>query len=725
MTSLVQAIRAHVPLACSEPLDLLAASRDLWSRDTLRLARGDVPSRPTAVCWPESPDQVLDLLRWATSRGVSIVPYGGGSGVCGGATGREDTVVVDLKRMRAIRQVNAEQATVEVEPGIVGQILEDRLQERGLTLGHSPSSIWCSTVGGWAATRSAGQFSSYFGKFEDMVLGLTVATPAGEVATGVWAPPGSEDLQPCILGSEGTLGVITRLLVRVAPVPERRWYRGYAFGTQRDALQVMRDLMQAELWPSVLRLYDAVDTRVGGRLGAPRERRGGELLRGLLGRMESIDAVRKRELMLPTGLFGLLNQAADRLGSRVLLIAGWEGRDDILEARVQAGRLILAAGEDLGAAPGEDWLAHRHDVSYKLSPVFCRGGFADTMEVAAPWSRLESLYRSVRAALSEHAVVMAHFSHAYPEGCSIYFSFVGTGSVDRYDRAWTAALEAARAAGGTITHHHGVGALKAKAATTEVGHAIRVYRSRKERLDPGGILNPGRLFTNTPPFDQGPPPPVGQGPVFLLDRASTLASVDPWAAPEALQMGLAALGFRMRLPPDRPLAPWLRAWSPLVHERHEIPFFGIQARFADGAAATLGLAPRSAAGPDLRWGLLVDAKPEMVQVPVAPLDRSEVQLRVDTPDPAQEARLLLQSGLRPHAISCTETVVTLTFCGPSALALGTAVKREAASRGRLVEEVPLEAPSAVKPDYRIDANGVHGATSHHRLAEVDSEAAHG
>jgi alkyldihydroxyacetonephosphate synthase len=624
MSKLLDAVRRHVPLASVDPLDLLAAGRDLWPRDTLALAQGQPPSLPELVCWPEDPGQVAALLTWAQREGVPLVPYGAGSGVCGGAAGRPGSVVVDLKRMRRVVSLDRERGLVTAEPGLLGQHLEDWLESRGWATRHSPSSIWCSSVGGWAAARSAGQFSSLYGKFEDMVLGLEVATPAGWRCTGMHTARGEEDLGPLFMGSEGTLGIITQATMRVVPLPAHRWLRGYAFPSLESAWEAMRAVMQADLRPAVVRLYCPVDTRIGGRLGkkdGDRER--GRLSR-LLGRagglafsaLEELDAFKKRELSTALALPRLLNRVAGGLGREVMLIIGWEGATEQVESQVREALPLLGAGRDLGAEPGEHWYAHRHAVSYKLAPIFERGAFADTMEVATTWSRLGGLYRAVRDALARHTAVMAHFSHAYPEGCSIYFSFAGTGDLERYDTTWSEALEAARRAGGTVTHHHGVGELKAKAAARELGNALRVYHRRKAELDPGGIMNPGRLFDALPPPTQGPPCPTAGGPIFALHERDLLAEVDPSARPEDIQAALVQRGHSLRILPDRPLTDWLRAYRVEAFERHEVPFFGIQARFEDGRSARLGVSPRSAAGPDLRWGLLRDARAELVEVPV-------------------------------------------------------------------------------------------------------------
>jgi len=726
MSKLLDAVRRHVPLASEDPLDLLAAGRDLWPRDTLALALGQAPPTPELVCWPERHDQVQALLAWATEAGVPVVPYGAGSGVCGGAVGRPGSVVVDLKRMRHIVDLDQDQHVVTAEPGLLGQHLEDWLKDRGLATRHSPSSIWCSSVGGWAAARSAGQFSSLYGKFEDMVLGMRVATPGGTRTTGVHTPRGEEDLGPLFMGSEGTLGIITSVDIRVVPIAGHRWLRGYAYPNLESAWDAMRSIMQGELHPAVMRLYCPVDTQIGGRLGNKSEPKTPGLVSSLLSRVgsrmvtaiEGLDAIRHRELSTALVAPRLLNRVADGLGQEVMLILGWEGERPLIEAQVQAALPMLSQGRDLGAEAGEHWYDHRHAVSYKLAPIFERGGFADTMEVATTWSRLPGLYQAVREALGRHTVVMAHFSHAYPEGCSIYFSFAGSGELERYDATWTDALEAARRAGGTVTHHHGVGQLKAKAAARELGNALRVYHSRKATLDPGGIMNPGRLFDSPPATTQGPPPPTGDGPLYAVHGRDLLAEVDPWASPEGIRAALAARGLALRLPPDRPLAPWLTAFRPEAFDRHEVPFFGLQARYADGRAARLGVAPRSAAGPDLRWGLLRDAKAEMVEVPLIQLDQPTASLSLAGGQSWSRARSLLRGGLRPTSMTTDhEGTLRVVLAGAAATAQAEHLIQTQGAR----EAEPSE-PSPRAPDLRASARGRSGATAHHRLAASKKEA---
>lgn len=604
----LEGLRAIVAVDDS-PLEREAHARDLWPRRTLGLAHGEVPASPLAVAFPESEDQVAGVLRWASERGVPVVPWGAGSGVCGGAEGNERGITLDLKRLRTISPVDPARRTVRVQAGVIGQHLEDALAVQGWATRHSPSSIWCSTVGGWAASRSAGQFSSRYGKFEDMVRAMRVVAPARRFGTGEWAD--GEDLGPWVLGAEGALGVITELLVRVVPLPRSRWLRGYRFASTEAALGAMRALLQADLFPCALRLYDPVDTKIAGKGTATHESgaaKGGAWLEGLRGAVESVPGLRRHLLTLPLSLPRLLNQLALRVASGCVLIAGWEGDERMVELLSGHGHaLLLAHGAvDLGSAPGEHWYAHRHEVSYKLAPIFERGGFADTMEVAAVWSKLPALYERVRAALAPHALVMAHFSHTYREGCSIYFTFAGVGDERVYLAAWEDALAAAAAAGGTVAHHHGVGQAKMAAAAREMAGIGPTFHRLKASLDPAGVLNPGRLFPPVP-FEEPARPEIG------VDRDSLVATLDAHAPAEARDAALAAQGVALRFPCEGPLA------ESIAGDRlpHEVRVLGASVR-VDGHRVVLVAVPRSSAGPDPR-AVFPPSAYETVTVPLVPL----------------------------------------------------------------------------------------------------------
>jgi alkyldihydroxyacetonephosphate synthase len=589
-----------------------ARRRDLWPRTLLGLAAGTpLPEAPDGVVWPEDPEQVAACLAWAEARGLRVAPWGAGSGVCGALQGESGVLSLDTKRMARIGAVDRERRVVRVGPGVIGQHLEDALARQGWCTRHSPSSIGCSTVGGWAATRSSGQFSSRYGSFADMVEGMRVASPLGAFGTGTLRRAddvvGSEDLHAWVLGGEGRFGVITDLEVRVHPLPAARRLRGWRFGSVEDALVAVRTLLQADLLPAVVRLYDPVDTRIAGKGSATRAE-GARWLAQLAAAVDAIPGVRARSLALPLALPRLLNALARGIASGCVLISGWEGEPADVEARAAVGEAMLRSGGglDLGEGPGEHWYAHRHDVSYKLAPVVERGGFADTMEVAAIWSRLPALYDAVRDALTPHALVMAHFSHAWREGCSIYFTFAGVGDVAVYDAAWGAALAAAAGAGGTVAHHHGVGRLKAEAAARELAAALPTLRAHAARLDPRGVLAAPPLPDATPSTVDAPGDPV-------LDVVSRIATLPAGQPAEERDAWLAASGWRLLHGCAGPLA----THHPRKVEPPASAILGGVVRTPHGLARIVD-APRSGAGPDPRAGLPADAWVSMT-VPVTPL----------------------------------------------------------------------------------------------------------
>ncbi len=508
LTRLVESLAACVGAdhVRTDAPDRDAYSRDLWPRSQLERLAGDPPTRPLAVVWPGDAAEVAEVVRLCAERGAPIVPFGAGSGVCGGARPDRGGVVLDVKRLKALRRVDPVAGEIEVEAGMMGELLERRLEHRGLTLGHFPSSIVCSTVGGWLAGRSAGQCSSRYGKIEDMVVDVEVVTGDGVIRRTPRADalgPGP-DWNQVFVGSEGTLGVITAATLRVHPQPAERAFGGWLMPDYRAGLAVMRGAMQAGDRPAVLRLYDALDTFMVG--ANPHAAEGGGVLsrlKGLLSAGHGGGPSRLKHTVLRTvlGSPALTNAAVRALPARCLLITVCEGKaDEVAAAHARLERLAAAAGgEHLGEGPGRTWLAHRHDVSFKQSKIYEAGCFVDTFEVATTWARLPALYEGVRRAVGPHVLVMAHFSHAYPGGCSIYFTFAGTGrdaaGMRRtYDAAWRAGLDTAQAHGAVIAHHHGAGLSRRAHMPAAHGEARRWFDALKATLDPAGIFNPGKLF---------------------------------------------------------------------------------------------------------------------------------------------------------------------------------------------------------------------------------------
>lgn len=514
------------------PVDLDTYSRDMWPRLLLAYREGvHSTPRPHIIVWPEHVREVIAIVKLARERAIPIVPYGGGSGVCGGAVPLLGGITIDTKRMQQLRSVHSDELVCDVEAGLSGERFERELARRGYTFGHFPSSIYCSTVGGWLATRAAGQLSTKYGKVEDRVAGLSVVTGRGELieTDGPNRALRGPSWTQLVVGSEGTLGIITSARLRVAPAPQMRVFRGYEVDDVAAGLEAIRRVVQKGLRPAVIRLYDELDTLINSfghhTDAAPHEVRGPQppvatgalpawpsppaakddgvldrllaFARGKGTRQAAMNAALGRSSLV-NKVFGTVAEKVARRGCR--LIIGLEGsriRTEV-EAALTFHELEALGARDKGEDPGWAWLAHRYHVSYRMSPVFADGAFVDTMEVASSWDLLLDLYHSVRTAIGRHAVVMAHFSHAYPDGCSIYFTFAGTApdaaAAERlYDVIWRDGLEATTRVGGTISHHHGVGMLKAPYMAGEHREAMAIFDAAKASLDPDGIMNPGKM----------------------------------------------------------------------------------------------------------------------------------------------------------------------------------------------------------------------------------------
>ena len=496
--------------------DRVAYARDLWPRHHLAVRAGNVGEhRPAGIVWPTSTEEVSRIVRWANDTGTPVVPFGAGSGVCAGVLPDENIIVIDLKRMTRWRSLDLQARTLDVESGHMGLPLEEDLNRRGFTLGHFPSSILCSTVGGWVAARSAGQCSGMYGKIEDMVLALECVTGTGEIVTLHHRTTGP-NLIPLVIGSEGTMAIVTSSVLRLHPKPLVRAFAGFSFPSTEHGWEAMRVMFQAGLRPAVSRLYDPFDAMLARRGAVKKD--GADS-----GKTPGLGAAALRSVLRRPGA---LNELLDgSFGSKMLggslVILIFEGEGDKPQRDLEQARALFETmrATHEGEGPARKWLLHRYSVSYRQAPVFAAGLFSDTMEVAAPWSRLRALYDGVRRALGAHVFVMAHLSHAYPDGCCIYFSFAGTAAKGAgvpggagwderceitYDRAWKAAMAAAIEAGGTLAHHHGIGRSKAPRMAHELGAGgVDTVRALMRAFDPKGILNPGNLL---PPLGPSPSP---------------------------------------------------------------------------------------------------------------------------------------------------------------------------------------------------------------------------
>ncbi len=469
--SLLDGLAAVAPRATvwTDPARTADHAHDWWPRLLQRRQAGLELPTPDAVVAPADTEEVAAVVRWAHDHDVAVVPFGAGTGVCGGAAPVAGAVTLDLRRCDDIGELDEVSGTVTVEPGVVGQVLEDHVAARGWTLGHVPSSIHASTIGGLLAVRSAGQASTLHGKLEDRVVGLTVVLGDGRVFERRPVPSSSSgpDLVRLFLGGEGTTGIITRAVLRLDPRPESVIDHGWLLPDLRSGLDAVRAVVRTGVLPAVVRLYDEADTALvfGGQ-----------------------------GLEVPSGC---------------LLVTGAEGRADVARFthEVTSSALADAGATDLGPEPGEHWRANRHAQSYRFADYFRPGGplgdalMLDTMEVAGTWRVLPTLYERVRSALLEHAdLAVAHVSHVYATGACIYFTFGAANDGDeeralaRYDAAWAAGQQAALDAGGTCSHHHGIGLLRVPWLAAELGPVgLDLLRGVKRATDPRGVLNPGKL----------------------------------------------------------------------------------------------------------------------------------------------------------------------------------------------------------------------------------------
>jgi len=438
--------------------------------DLLALRAGDASSAPDAVVYPGDADQVAALLAACAQAGIDVVPFGGGTSVVGGVTPAPQRdralITLDLARLDQLLSVDPTALTATVQAGMTGPALEAALGGHGLTLGHHPQSFEFATVGGWVATRSAGQASTGYGAIEELVTGLRCATPAGElVARDLPATAAGPDLRQLLIGSEGALGVITEVTLTVRPAPAVRRYEAWTFPSFADGLEALRALEQAHAAPDVARLSDEAEVALNRMVAA---------------------------------------HTAPVAGDGVAAILGWEGDADDVAARAERSAQIARAH---GGAPepgdgGEIWAAGRYAAPYLRDVLMDRGVLVETLETAASWSRLLELRGAVaaalRGALGERTLVLCHVSHLYPSGASLYFTVL-TGQragqeAEQWRTAKAAALQAMLAHGATITHHHAVGRDHAPWLADEIGPlGVATLQAAKDRLDPQHVMNPGVL----------------------------------------------------------------------------------------------------------------------------------------------------------------------------------------------------------------------------------------
>ena len=442
--------------------DVADRRHDYWVLSHLQSWVDVFEGRPGAVISPSSVEEVQAVVRLASETNTAVVPFGLGSGVCGGVRPDQSMILIDLSGLNQIREIDAFNLKATFDAGVNGLHAEESVTAHGSTIGHWPQSIALSSVGGWVSTRAAGQFSTAYGNIEDMVYSLEVVLPNGDLVILGKAPRAAAgpDLRHLLIGAEGTMGIITGVTLCLRQQPERREYRVFHTPSLAAGIEAQRRILQAGWLPPVMRQYDERETR----------------------------RTFKSWCMEGHGLLLMVHE-------------GPEGR---VEAEVNAiDDLAESCGLVLGhSAAGEHWMENRNHVP-TWDELFDRGLIVDTVEVSSSWSDIETLYDKVIEAVSEISgvvAVSAHSSHAYRTGINLYFSFAATAEnpIDLepiYLECWKQIMEKTAECGGGIAHHHGVGRVRKPYLVHDLGESgLALLRNIKNALDPQGLLNPGNLI---------------------------------------------------------------------------------------------------------------------------------------------------------------------------------------------------------------------------------------
>ncbi len=441
----------------ADPADLLANSRDYWPVNNIWMIEGMVPALPQLVVWPENSEEVSALLQLAAKHKIPVTPYGEGSGTLGGAIPVKGGISLDLKKMNRFLEIDEENLMAKVESGLNGSIYEETLNRAGYTGGHFPQSLRCSSVGGWLACRAAGQFSTRYGKIEDIAVTLEAVLPDGTIFSGRSVPRTATGprLDHLFIGSEGIFGVITSATLRIWPLPEKRHLVSYTFADLPGALDCIRRIMRSGARPAVVRLYDARET--GNHFP----------------------------------------ELGDQRCALILLVEG-AGKIVTAEAEIIEDFALAAGAVNCGSENVEHWLEKRYNISV-ASMLFQKGAVLDTIEVSTNWHNAHSTYLAMqKALLAVEGTMLAtgHYSHVYPEGAALYMTTVGFPGSEKlafYKQIWQAAMQACLEQGAAISHHHGIGLHRGFWMQEEHGLGLEVLQKIKNALDPDQVMNPGKL----------------------------------------------------------------------------------------------------------------------------------------------------------------------------------------------------------------------------------------
>jgi alkyldihydroxyacetonephosphate synthase len=481
--ALVDAVGADAVFTSTE--DRLRHATGCGYADLARLRGGRLDTAPDAVLLPADAAAVRRVLEICAAEGVAVVPFGGGTSVVGGVEPLRGThgrlVSLDLCRLRGV-EVDRRSLTARLGAGLRGPEAEAALNAEGVVLGHFPQSFEYATIGGFAATRSAGQASSGYGRFDGLVSSVRLIAPAGDLQT-LETPhtAAGPSLRELVVGSEGVLGVIPDVTVRVRQAPRLRRYEAWMAEGFEAGAEIVRALAQGPGLPDVIRVSDEEETEVSLSLSGPRG--------------------------VAATLFGSYLGLRRKRGG-CLVVVGLEGDEEsVARRRALTVRALRDGGAAyLGQAAGRSWEHGRFQGPYLRDTLMGMGAIVETLETSHTWARLSELHTAVARAIRDSlaaqgtpGMAFCHLSHAYADGASLYFTFIARAKHGEEIAQWRAVKQAASeaivGAGGTITHHHAVGRDHVPYMKAEVGETgIEVLRAVKERLDPAGIMNPGKLI---------------------------------------------------------------------------------------------------------------------------------------------------------------------------------------------------------------------------------------
>lgn len=478
----------HHPLVSTDPARRLLYARGHSLPDWIALRFGSVDTFPDGVARPGSEEEVEELLSFAAATGACLIPYGGGTSVVGHInpprSNHRPVLTVSLERMRRMLELDESSRLALFETGASGPHLEAQLRARGFTLGHFPQSFEYSTLGGWIATRSSGQQSLYYGRIEDLFAGGRLIAPVGKLDMPPFpASAAGPDLREAVLGSEGRLGILTRAIVRISPLPESERFYALFFPDWGQAVAAVKAMVQERLSLSMLRLSDPVETNTSLALV------GNERLVRLLNSLLRVRGLKEEKCLLFMGITGNEEQAK-RIRRWALDIA----------------RSFYAVS--VGRRMGGEWRKSRFKTPYLRNTLWDMGYAVDTLETAVTWGDLpaatQAILRSLRDGLTERGervLAFAHISHVYMTGASIYVTYIfrlaptAEETLFGWQALKRAATQAILAHGGTISHQHGVGLDHRPWLEAEKGSlGLKSLWALTQTFDPQGIMNPGKLF---------------------------------------------------------------------------------------------------------------------------------------------------------------------------------------------------------------------------------------